>query len=124
MSNGEWVVCPLKEAEGFRFKGAVYSITLNSATIEHFSSREVDWIVYLRVEVDRCVKVSACDFDVFGIEPVKFVKVEPMKHVGKVEVIGEEDRYDNGMSYTVPIYGIALDAHWKDKEVIVTEVIK
>lgn len=81
MSNGEWVVCPLNGAEGFWFKGKVYSFALFTAAINRFAPRELDPIISLRVEVDRWVKVASSDFDVFGIEPVKWVRHDPIEIV-------------------------------------------
>lgn len=74
MSNGEWVVCPLKEAEGIRINGVVLTEAARKMSF-------VDEGVSIRLPDNRWQGIAQTSFPVFGIEPVKFVKPEPMEFV-------------------------------------------
>lgn len=119
MSNGEWVVCPLEESEGFRFKGEFYSISGQTASVDAFN-------ISLRRGVDTWVTISRDDLEFFGIEPVKFVKPKPMEFEGTVVQIRRRDTCTNipGVGYRDAVFGIELPDTWVGKKVKVIEVLE
>lgn len=116
--SGEWVVCPLDEAEGFRAGGKLFTMETNTAWRGQSE-------IGLRLHFDRWVTLQYDDFKLFGIEPVKFVKPEPMEYVGKVEQI---DRYMGkdfeGDPVIVPFFAVMVPPKFAGEKVKVIEVLE
>jgi len=72
--SGEWVPCSINHGEfsGVRIGGRVFSTAADEMTIDSGSVR-------VQVAPGRCMTIAYDDFKLFGIEPVKFVKSEPME---------------------------------------------